>query len=136
MLRQDVQDSAAKADNVRHDSDTNILRYCKGQLAGISDTWANAWRLAEALRAIKFLIPDHYLGRLDAVSRTRITDPGKAADWREKVPFQHSVSLRLLLSAVLQENEALIAKRARVQSLVTTSAGPADLSWLSKHIAK
>ena len=97
---------------------------------------ANAWRLAEALRAIKFLIPDHYLGRLDAVSRTRITDPGKAADWREKVPFQHSVYLRLLLSAVLQEYEALIAKRARVQSLVTTSAGPADLSWLSKHIAK
>jgi len=97
---------------------------------------ADIGALAKALRAVDFLIPDHHLARLDAVPRTRITGPGKAVDWREKVPFQQSVYLRLLLSAVLQENEALIAKRARVQSLVITSARPADLDWLSKYILK
>jgi len=57
-------------------------------------------------------------------------------DWREKVQFQQTIYLRLLLSAVLEENEALIAKRARVQSLVINSARPADLDWLPSSYAQ
>lgn len=91
--------------------------------------------LAKALRGIAFLIPDHHLARLDAVPRTRVAGPGAAAEWREKVPFRQSVYLRLALSAVLQANEALIATRARVQSLAVDRATPADLVWLADLIA-
>ncbi len=69
---------------------------------------ADVAALAKALRAIDFLIPHHHLARLDAVPRTRITGPGKAVDWREKVPFQQSIYLRRVLSAVLQDKEALL----------------------------
>jgi len=87
--------------------------------------------LARQLRQIGFLIPDHHLARLDAVPRTRIAGPGAAAAWREKVPFRQSVFYRLTLSAVLQANEALIAMRARVQSLVPARIGIVDRAWLT-----
>jgi len=91
--------------------------------------------LARELRRIEFLIPDHHLARLDAIPRTRIAGPGALSAWREKVPFRNSVFIRMALSAVLQVNEALVATRARVQSLTIARAGPADLSWLSHLIA-
>ena len=97
---------------------------------------ADVAALAKALRGIAFLILDHHLARLDAVPRTRIAGSGAAADWREKVPFRQSVYLRLALSAVLQANEALIATRARAQSLAVDRASPADRVWLSDLIAK
>jgi Bax protein len=87
--------------------------------------------LARQLRQIGFLIPDHHLARLDAVARTRIAGPGAAAAWREKVPFRQSVFYRLALSAVLQANEALIAMRARVQSMVPARIGLVDRAWLT-----
>lgn len=87
--------------------------------------------LARQLRQIEFLIPDHHLARLDAVPRTRLSGPGTAAAWREKVPFRHSVFYRLALSAVLQANEALVARRARVQSLVPERIDLTDRAWLT-----
>lgn len=87
--------------------------------------------MARQLRQIGFLIPDHHLARLDAVPRTRIEGPGAAAVWREKVPFRQSVFYRLALSAVLQANDALVATRARVQSLVPARIDIVDRAWLT-----
>ncbi len=83
------------------------------------------------MRQIGFLIPDHHLARLDAVLRTRIAGPGAAAAWREKVPFRKSVFYRMALSAVLQANEALIATRARLQSLAPLRIDITDRAWIT-----
>ena len=91
--------------------------------------------VSRELHRIEFLIPEQHSAQLNAIPRTQITGPGTSLNWREKVPFSHSVYLRLALSAVLQVNEALVVKRARVQSLVVAHANPKDLAWLSRIIA-
>jgi len=91
--------------------------------------------VARELHRIEFLIPEIHQTQLNPIPRTKITGPGASFKWREKVPFSHSVYLRLALSAVLQANEALVATRARVQSFVVAHASPKDLAWLSRTIA-
>jgi hypothetical protein len=80
--------------------------------------------VARELHRIEFLIPEIHQTQLNPIPRTKITGPGASFKWREKVPFSHSVYLRLALSAVLQANEALVATRARVQSFVVAHAKP------------
>lgn len=91
---------------------------------------ADAAAVARHLGALGFVALDHTLAQWGAVPRTRLSGPGTAAAWRERVPFRGSVYLRLALSAVLQANEALIATRARVRSLVPARAGLVDRVWL------
>ena len=80
--------------------------------------------VARELHRIEFLIPKTHQAQLNPIPRTQITGPGASFKWREKVPFSHSVYLRLALSAALQANEALVATRARVQSFVVAHAKP------------
>lgn len=98
----------------------------------------SALGVAQALKRIGFYDLIKHPERLQAVPRTRVWRlPNKADDlWREDIALRKSLFFRLALSATLQVNEQIMAKRERLLGLSLDSLDAADRSWVSSMMAR
>ena len=98
----------------------------------------NALGVANALKRIGFYDLKKHPERLRAVPRTQIWRlPSKTDDlWREDIGLRKTLFFRLALSATLQVNEQIMAKRKRLLGLSVQSLDAADRSWVSSMMAR